>query len=46
MGDHQKLLKNSLAALKPNGMIKWKFAGEGNCANFYETVKTVMNGNL
>jgi len=41
--NHEKLLKNSLAALKSNGIIRWNFAGDGNCANFFETVKSVMN---
>ncbi len=40
--DHPALLKNSYAALKANGIIKWSFGGEGNCSHFYNTVKTVM----
>ncbi|MCL2157571.1 MAG: methyltransferase domain-containing protein [Methanobrevibacter sp.] len=43
--NHEKLLKNSLAALKPNGIIRWNFAGEGNCSNFFDIVKSVMNEN-
>ena len=43
--NHEKLLKNSLAALKPNGLIKWNFAGDGNCSNFFDIVKSVMNEN-
>ena len=35
--DHKKLVKNTFPALKPGGMILWDFAGDGNCANFFET---------
>ncbi len=44
--NHQKLLESSFTALRPNGMLRWNFAGDGNCSNFFETVKTVMNENL
>lgn len=40
--DHAKLLKNSLKALKPDGIIKWNFAGEGTGANFNDTLKSLM----
>jgi len=43
--NHERLLKNSLIALKTNGIIRWNFAGDGNCLNFFDTVKTVMNEN-
>ncbi len=41
--DHRRLLRNGLKALKTKGVIKWNFAGDGNCSNFFETVKTLMN---
>jgi trans-aconitate methyltransferase len=41
--NHEKLLKKSLIALKPKGMIRWNFAGDGNCSNFFEIVKSVIN---
>ncbi|MCL2336419.1 MAG: methyltransferase domain-containing protein [Firmicutes bacterium] len=41
--DHESLLRNSLAALKKNGLIRWNFGGDGNCANFINTVRTVMH---
>lgn len=41
--NHQKLLENSYLALKLNGIIVWNFAGDGNCSNFFDTIKTVMN---
>jgi len=44
--NHERLLKNCLAALKPGGIIRWNFAGDGNCSYFFEIVKTVMNENV
>lgn len=41
--NHERLLKNSIVALRQNGIIRWNFAGNGNCSNFFNTVKTVMN---
>ena len=41
--NHQQLLKNSIKALKPNGILAWNFAGDGTCSNFYDTVDEVMN---
>jgi trans-aconitate methyltransferase len=43
--NHERLLKNCLIALKTNGIIRWNFAGDGNCSNFFDTVRTVMNEN-
>lgn len=40
--NHQQLLCRSFAALRPNGMLVWNFAAEGNCAAFFDTVKKVM----
>ncbi len=40
--DHHKLLQNCYTALKFGGMLRFNFAGHGNCANFYEVVKEVM----
>jgi len=44
--NHEKLLKTTLTALKPNGIIRWNFAGDGNCSNFFDIVKSVMNENV
>ena len=41
--DHQQLLQNSFIALKPNGMLVWNFAGDGNCAAFFDTVRKIMD---
>jgi len=40
--DHQNLLKNSRKALKTGGIIKWNFAGDGNCLNFFSTIRAIM----
>lgn len=40
--DHNKLLRNCYTALKLGGLLRFNFAGHGNCSNFYEVVKTVM----
>ena len=44
--NHEKLLASSFNALRPEGILIWNFAGDGNCANFFSTVKTVMNEQL
>lgn len=41
--DHNKLLRNCYTALKLGGLLRFNFAGHGNCSNFYEVVKTVMS---
>ena len=40
--DHEKLLKQTCAALKETGFLRFNFAAEGNCSNFFRTVKTAM----
>lgn len=40
--NHENLLKNVYKALKPHGMLRFNFAGDGNCANFYDVVKQVV----
>lgn len=40
--NHDNLLKGCFNALKNSGVIRWNFAGDGNCSNFYEVVKAVM----
>ena len=37
--DHDQLLKNSLAALKADGILFWSFGGEGNCSNFLSVIQ-------
>ena len=43
--NHKKLMRNSLAALKPNGSIQWNFAGDGTGESFNSTVTAIMNQN-
>ncbi len=37
--DHDRLLKNSLAALKTDGILLWSFGSEGNCSNFLSVIQ-------
>lgn len=37
--DHDQLLKNSLAALKADGILLWSFGSEGNCSNFLSVIQ-------
>jgi len=41
--DHHKLYRNCYTALKSGGIVRFSFAGDGNCSNFYEVVREVMN---
>jgi len=41
--DHKKLLSNCYKALKPGGYLRFNFAGDGNCSNFYKVIKEVMS---
>jgi len=41
--NHKLLLLNCYKALKSGGVIRFNFAGDGNCSNFYEVVREVMN---
>lgn len=40
--DHKKLLHNCNNILNPNGGIRFNFAGQGNCQNFFEVIKEVI----
>ncbi|WP_446786489.1 class I SAM-dependent methyltransferase [Macellibacteroides fermentans] len=40
--NHDNLLKSVYKTIKPNGFIRFNFAGDGNCSNFYRVVKEVM----
>lgn len=41
--DHKKLLANSFKALKPGGFLRFNFAGEGNCSNFFYVIHQIMD---
>jgi trans-aconitate 2-methyltransferase len=40
--DHNALLGNVYRALNPGGVLKFNFAGDGNCANFFDVVKDTI----
>lgn len=40
--DHSKLLKNASEALTSGGVIRFNFAGDGNCSYFYKVIKQAM----
>ncbi len=40
--DHRRLLKNVRAALRNEGILRFNFAGEGNCAHFFKVVRKAM----
>ena len=40
--DHVRLLNNALKALKPQGVLLWNFAGDGNCSHFFEVIRSQM----
>lgn len=40
--NHEKLLQNLYKALKPDGIVRYNFAGEGNCVNLIHVVREVM----
>jgi trans-aconitate 2-methyltransferase len=40
--DHDRLLSNVHRALRPGGIVRFNFAGDGNCSNFFATVREMM----
>ena len=40
--DHNRMLGNVRKALRPGGLVRFNFAGDGNCSNFFEVVREVM----
>ena len=38
--DHKKLLINCYKALKKDGVLRFNFAGDGNCSNFFKVIKS------
>ena len=40
--DHPRLLANCLRALRPGGLIRWSFGGDGNCVNLIRCVRAAM----
>jgi len=41
--DHRRLLANVYAHLRQSGIVRFNFAGHGNCSNFFRVVKEVMS---
>jgi trans-aconitate methyltransferase len=40
--DHDRLLDNVRRALVQDGRVRFNFAGDGNCSNFFSVVREVM----
>jgi trans-aconitate 2-methyltransferase len=41
--DHDRLLVNVHRALRPGGVARFNFAGDGNCSNFFAVVRELMS---
>jgi trans-aconitate 2-methyltransferase len=41
--DHDALLRNVHEALRPGGVARFNFAGDGNCSNFFAVVRELMS---
>ncbi len=40
--DHQRLLRNVHRSLRAGGRLRFQFAGDGNCANFFAVAREAM----
>ncbi len=40
--DHRRLLRNVRRALREGGRLRFNFAGDGNCANFFAVIREAM----
>lgn len=40
--DHRRLLQNAHTALKAGGIVRFNFAGDGNCSHFFKVVQKAM----
>jgi trans-aconitate 2-methyltransferase len=40
--DHTRLLRNVRRALRPGGRLRFNFAGDGNCSNFFAVIRKAM----
>ena len=40
--DHRRLLQNVQRALRPGGRLRFNFAGDGNCSNFFAVIRDAM----
>lgn len=41
--DHSLLLRNARRALREGGVIRFNFAGDGNCSSFFKVVREIMS---
>jgi trans-aconitate methyltransferase len=41
--DHQRLYRNVKRALRPGGVLRFNFAGDGNCSHFFATIREAMS---
>lgn len=39
---HNRLLRNVRRSLRPGGILRFNFAGEGNCSNFFSVIQEAM----
>ncbi len=39
--NHYKLLRNVYRVLKDNGIVRFNFAGDGNCSHFFKVIRQV-----
>jgi trans-aconitate 2-methyltransferase len=42
MHDHARLLRNVQTALRPDGRLRFNFAGDGNCSRFFKVIREAM----
>lgn len=40
--DHKRLLRNVRRSIRPGGLLRFNFAGEGNCSNFFSVIQEAM----
>ena len=40
--DHNRLLRNVRRALRDDGIIRFNFAGDGNCSHFFKVIRETM----
>ena len=40
--DHKRLLENVQRALRAGGRLRFNFAGDGNCSNFFKVIRQAM----
>lgn len=40
--DHRRLLKNMHKALRTGGLLRYNFAGNGNCSHFFKVIRKAM----